>query len=454
MKRPLKTLFFLVIAALLSATMLIAPAQAQREALPQAERMTLPNGLVLLFRPDRSLPILTMEILIDAGPLFDPPGKEGLSYLTAATLLRGSLTRKAEAMDREIDFMGTLLSFSSGHEYAAASFRCLKRHLDRSLDILLDALREPSFPETEVSRVKERTLAAIHSREDNPGEAADEAFMKNLFPASRYGTPVEGTLESVARITRNDLVSFHRTYYRPNGAILAVTGDMTLQEMKERVAQRFEKWSSHTVAGRKPDLEVAKEHKEVTIRKAITQANIVLGHQGITRGDPDYYAVTVMNYILGGGGFSSRLMEEIRNKRGLAYSVMSHFDARKHYNDFQITLQTKNASAREAIDTSLAEMKRIQEEPVSEEELEAARKYLVGSFPLRLDSQAKIATFLLQVEYFGLGLDYQARYPSIINSITREEVLRVARKYLHPDRVLVVIVGNQEEVSPKQKAAE
>ncbi len=170
-----------------------------------------------------------------------------------------------------------------------------------------------------------------------------------------------------------------------------------------------------------------------------------MGNPGISRGNPDFYAFSVLNYILGGGGFASRLLQEVRNKRGLAYSVTSLLDAGKHPGSFQIVLQTKNASAQEAIAICLRETRKIQNEPVSEKELEGARKYLIGSFPMRLNSQAKLAGFLIQCEYHGLGLDYHAKYPSLIRAITAEDILRVAKTYLHPDAFITVVVGSLKD---------
>jgi zinc protease len=189
----------------------------------------------------------------------------------------------------------------------------------------------------------------------------------------------------------------------------------------------------------------AKERKMIKIDRGITQANIVLGHAGISRDNPNFYPFTVMNYILGSGGFSSRLVEEIRIKRGLAYSVTSYFDAAKYPGSFQIVLQTKNSSAREAISIALQQMERIRKESVSEKELEGAKKYLIGSFPMRLDTQGKLAGFLTQVEYYDLGLDYAKKYPVLIRSVTREDVLRVAKKYLHTKNTILVVVANLKE---------
>jgi zinc protease len=321
----------------------------------------------------------------------------------------------------------------------------LKKDLDKGLDLFMEVLTQPIFPEEEFKREVEKTLAAIQSGEDQPEEVAEKAFLKTLFLNSPYGHPVEGTKESVPKLTREGIVRFYRSYYHPNNAILTVIGDMTNEELKGKLIPRLEKWP----VGEIPKLpfisKFEKEQKTVKVNRPITQANILLGHAGVSRENPDFYAITVMNYILGGGGFASRLMAEIRNKRGLAYSVASFFDPGKYPGSFQIVLQTKNPSARDAISLSLQQMERIKKELVSEKELEGARKYLIGSFPMRLDTQGKLANFLTQVEYYGLGLDYPEKYPSLIQSITREEVLRVARKYLHPKRYVLVIVANLKE---------
>jgi zinc protease len=191
--------------------------------------------------------------------------------------------------------------------------------------------------------------------------------------------------------------------------------------------------------------------KTVTIDRPLTQANLILGHEGITRDNSDFYAVMVMNYILGGGGLTSRLMEEVRAKRGLAYSVFSSFDAGKYQGSFQIVLQTKNASARDSIQLAVGEMSRIRTQPVSDKELEGAKKYLIGSFPLRLITQERIASFLMQVEYYGLGMDYAERYPGLIQAVTAEDVLRVAETYLHPEAYILIAVANLKEAGLEQE---
>ena len=181
----------------------------------------------------------------------------------------------------------------------------------------------------------------------------------------------------------------------------------------------------------------------------ITQANIAMGHVGISRENPDFYACAVMNYILGGGGFTSRLMDNIRDNKGLAYDVHSGFAAQKEPGSFTVTIQTKNESANEVIAETLKEVRRMQSEPVSEKELDDAKAYLTGSFPLRMDTSAKIAGMLTSVEIYNLGLDYPQKYPALINAVTRGDIQRVAQKYLRPDNMLIVVVADQEKAKLK-----
>ena len=414
-------------------------------AMPPVQRTALSNRLVLLVCEEHSLPFVTLQLLIDSGSRKDPSGQEGLSYMTARGLLLGTSKRNVTAINEELDFMGATLNASSGRDYTTVSLRVLKRDLDKGLDLLMDALTQPTFPDEEIRREVEKTLAAIQSEEDQPDEVAEKAFQRDLFLTSPYAHPVHGTKESLSRLTREALVKFYRAYYHPNHSILTVVGDITADELKTKLLPRFTNWPMAEIQEVPFVTTFAKEPKLTKIDREITQANIILGHTGVSRNNPDYYALTVMNYILGGGGFSSRLVEEIRDKRGLAYSVTSFFDPGKYPGSFQIVLQTKNASAREAIALSLEEMKRIQTEGVSEKELDAAKKYLIGSFPMRFDTQGKLVNFLTQIEYYGLGLDYPEKYPSLIRSLTREDVLRVAKAYLHPENVILVVVANLKE---------
>ena len=415
------------------------------EAMPPVQRMILSNQLVLLASGEHSLPFVTVQLLVDSGSRKDPSGEEGLSYLTAKSLLHGTSKRTINQINEDLDFMGASLSSSSGRDYSTLTLKVLKKDLDKGFDLFMEVLTQSIFPEEEIKRETEKTLAAIQSEEDQPEEVAEKAFLKALFLSSPYGHPVEGTKESVPKLNREEALRFYHSYYHPNNAILTIVGDITEHEIKTKLVPRLEKWSKGEIPKVPFVNTFEREQKTVKINRPITQANIILGNAGVSRENPDFYALTVMNYILGGGGFASRLMEVIRNKRGLAYSVASFFDPGKYPGSFQVVLQTKNPSAREALSLALQQMERIQKELILEKELEAAKKYLIGSFPMRFDTQGKLANFLSQVEYYGLGLNYPEKYSSLIGSITREEVLRVAKKYLHPKQYVLVIVANLKE---------
>jgi zinc protease len=408
-------------------------------------RTVLPNKLVVLHSEDHSLPFITMQLLIDGGSRRDPCGREGLARLAAKGLLLGTSKRSREAINEALDFMGASLDASSGRDYSTVTLRFLKKDLNDALALFAEVLTQPAYPDNEIRREVEKTLAAIQAEEEEPGKVAEKEFDSAIFLTSPYGHPVIGTKESLPKINREEVSNFYRAYYHPNNYILAVVGDITPDEVKKKLLPLFQDMPAAKIPEVPFDSLFAKGPETKAINRDISQANIIIGNEGISRGNPDFYAVSVMNYILGGGGFASRLLQEIRNKRGLAYSVFSYFDSGKYPGSFQIVLQTKNRSAREAISLAIGQMKLIRKEPVSERELDGAKKYLIGSFPLRLDTQAKLSRFLVEVEYYGLGLDYPEKYPSLISSVTKEQVMKVANKYLQPENYVLVVVANLEK---------
>jgi zinc protease len=426
----------------------IAPVRAA--SMPPVQRIVLPNDLVLLVSEEHSLPFVVFQLLVDAGSRLDPVGKEGLANLTAKGLLLGTSGQNVTAINEALDFMGASLNSSAGPDYAVVGLQVLKKDMEKGFAIFMDALTGPVFPEQEIGKEIKKIAGAIQSADEQPMALAEKTFRKTLFPQSPYGHPVEGTRESVPKLSMEDVSRFYRTFYRPNSAILSVVGDITVEEVRTKLIPALAKWSPIRVEAASFNASYAKGAQTITINRQITQANIVLGNVGVRRDNPDYYSLSVMNYVLGGGGFASRLTEEIRVKRGLAYSVASFFDAEKYQGSFQIVMQTKNTSAREAIDLALSQMELMRKEPVSEEDLRRAKAYLVGSFPLRIDSQSKLANFLAQVEFYGLGLDYPEKYPSLINSVTREDALRVAKTYLHPEQAVLIVVGNLKEAKMEQ----
>lgn len=420
------------------------------EARLTPKRSVLQNGMVLLTSEERALPMVTLNLLVKAGSRYDPQGREGLANLTALLLTDGTSGRTALQISEELDFIGAGLSTGSGEELATVSLTVLKKDLDTGLNILADVLTASVFPLEEIDRQKQSVIASIRAREEEPGAIAGTKFMEALFPRSPYGRPVEGTAEAVQRIERTELLRFYKQFYRPNRALLAVVGDVSDQEITEKLAKVFRSWERGGAAEEPVPSVSAGPANFIRVQKDLTQANIIMGHEGVPRNHPDYYAIQVMNYILGGGGFSSRLMDSVRNERGLAYSVYSTFDADKYVGTFQVGMQTKNESADEAIRIAVEEIRRIREQGVGEQELQAAKDYLIGSFPLRFDTNRRLAGFFAQVEFFELGLDYPDRYPEMIRKVSREDVLRVAKRHLQPEKLIVVVVANQEKTRIKK----
>jgi zinc protease len=437
MKKTLAGLLFAL-------AILMAAMPASAELTPK--RTELDNGVVLLTSEQRALPMISIELLIDAGARYDGGGQEGLANLAARLLTYGTKRRSALQISDALDFIGASLSTGCSENLASVSMTILKKDLSTGLALLAEVLTQSTFPQEEIERQKQSIVASLKARDEEPGDIAERRFAAALFPNSPYGRPVEGTESSVRAISQKGLREFYERYYRPNRTIMAVVGDVTAEEIDEALNQAFSSWKKGEPGGKLLVSSATGAPTSIRVNKELTQANIIMGHEGVTRGNPDYYAIQVMNNILGGGGFSSRVVDSIRNERGLAYSVYTYFNADKSHGTFQFVMQTKNDSAREAMRIAREEIERIRREPVSEQEVNDAKDYLTGSFPLRLDTNRKVANFLAQVEFFQLGLDYPDRYGDFIRKVTREDVLRVAKRYLQPEKLITVVVGNQNKI--------
>ena len=414
------------------------------------KRSVLSNGLVLLTSEQRALPMVSIELLIDAGSRYDGANQEGLANLTSKLLTYGTKRRTAVQISETLDFIGAGLEAGSGQDVASISMTVLKKDLATGLELFADVLTASTFPQVEIDRQKQEIIASLKAMEEDPGAVAQRTFAAALFPGSPYGRLVEGTEASVKSLQQKSLKEFYARYYRPNRSIMAVVGDVSEQEISQALNQAFRGWSKGEPSSQPLVPAKIGAPQALRVTRDLTQANIIMGHNGVPRGNPDYYAIQVMNYILGGGGFSSRVMDSIRNERGLAYSVYSYFSAEKSHGSFQFIMQTKNETAQEAIRLANEEIQRIREQPVTEQELNDAKDYLIGSFPLRFDTNRKVANFLAQVEFFQLGLDYPERYGDLIRKISGADVQRVAKQYLQPEKLITVTVGNQQKIGEKK----
>ena len=429
--------------ALTLSTLIAAPAAAL-----EIKRSVLANGAVLLVSEQHQLPMVTMTIAFDAGARRDPAGKAGLASLTASSLTLGTKEMSAAQFNQKVDSMGSTVAVGAGADYAQASFTSLKKYEDDTLHLMAEALTEPALSDDEITRKRAERVADIRANEEQPDYVAGVTFHKALYGNSPYGHPSEGTADTVAKLTPQDVRDFYRTHYKMGSAVIAVVGDVKADEVKAKVEKAFAAINGTVPAQAEPSTpNVPTGIHPTLIDRNVVQATIILGCGGVARSNPDYYRLQVMNYILGGGGFASRLMKDVRSKHGLAYGISSGFDAGKFPGSFAVNTQTKNKSANQALELIIGQLRDMQAHPVTDAELASAKKYLIGSFPLKIDRQSAIASFMLQVELYGLGLDYADRYPKLIGAVTKDQVQRVAKQYLHPDALLLVAVANQSEAA-------
>jgi zinc protease len=425
-----------VLLVVLAASIPVTPGAA-----PLAHREVLPNGIVLLVAERPAVPIVAVRVFTRAGATLDPPDKAGLASLTGATLTRGTATRTGPELDAAIEFVGGSIEAGAGRDGLTVSVAVLKKDLDLGLTLLREVVLTPAFPEAEVKRKAGEIQAAIKRSEESPETVAARALAPLVYGSHPYARPVEGTVASVGTLTRDDVVAFHRERVRPDTAIVAMVGAVTVDEARRAIQQQLGSWKAPAgAAPAVPDVPPMPAPQERTITRDLTQATVLMGRQAIRQTDPDYFPLAVASYILGGGS-ASRLYDRVRDTGGQAYSVYSYVSPARHGASFVVGTQTRTDEVPKVLDVIRAELVRMTRDRVSDRELELAKSYLIGSFPLRLDTSAKMADFLVAIESNGLGLDYADRYRANIARVTAADVQRVAAAFFPPDTFSRVVVG-------------
>jgi zinc protease len=425
-------------ALLLVVLLLAVPAGAAK---PIAHREVLPNGIILLVAERPAIPMVVVRAFTHAGAVLDPPDRAGLANLTGALLTRGTAKHTGPQLDSAIEFVGGSIGAGAGRDGLTASLAVLKKDVALGLDLFAEVLLTPTFPPDEVKRKSAQIQASIKRSEEDPGTVAGRALAKLVFPNHPYGVPVEGTVESVGKLTRDDVVRFHAANVRPDTTIIAVVGAISVDEARREIQSRFGAWKPPAEPpATTPPVGPGGAPKTETIDKELTQATIMLGRQAIRQTDPDYFPLTVASYVLGGGS-ASRLYSRVREEGGLAYAVYSYVSPARYGASFTVSAQTRTAEVPKVIDIMREELARMTRAPVTERELKLAKEYLIGSFPLRLDTSSKVADFVVAIEEQGLGLDYGDRYRESVAKVTAADVQRVAAKYFAPDSFNRVVVG-------------
>jgi zinc protease len=430
-------------AMVLPLAMLLVLAGAPAAAGPIAHREVLPNGIVLLVAERPEVPIVAVRVFLRAGSVFDPTDKGGLANLTGSLLTRGTAKRSGAELDDAIEFVGGSLEAGAGRDGLNVSLSVLKRDLGLGLDLLAEVVMSPTFPESELTRKVAQIQAGIKRSEEDPNTVAARALSRLVYPNHPYGRPVEGTIESLGKLTRDDVVSFHRDHVRADTTIIAVVGAVTVDEARRQVLARLGSWvrPSPPPPAVGPAIASGQTRSE-TITKDLTQATIMLGRQAIRQIDPDYFPLGVASYVLGGGS-ASRLYARVRDEGGLAYSVYSYISPARYGATFVVGAQTRVGEVSKVNDILKEELARMVGGSVGEDELKLAKDYLIGSFPLRLDTTAKMADFVVAIEEQGLGLDYADRYKVSVARVTAADVQRVAARFMAPDSFNRVVVGGK-----------
>jgi predicted Zn-dependent peptidase len=418
---------------------------------PEVERVVLENGLIVYLLPDRELPLVTVSAMVRTGAIYEPADKAGLAGLTGTVMRTGGTARlSGDQVDDELEFLAANISMGIGGESGSASLDILKKDFPRGLAIFADMLRAPAFEPAKVEQAKRQALEAIRRRPDSPGGIAAREFRKLLFGAD-HPLGRESTTDTVSRITRDDLAAFHRQFFAPNSLILGVTGDFEKPAMLDALRKAFGDWQPQTVALPALPPVAASSGPDATrsvnvLRRDISQTHLRIGHLSVKEDDPDYFALALLEDILGGNSFTSRLFRDVRSRQGLAYSVGSRIaPGNTGPGIFMMQALTKGPSTHQALAGMLNHLERLRQEPVSPEELQLAKDAFLNSFVFSFADSGLIVGRLMGLEYHGLPKDFLQRFRDSVVRLTRDDLLRVARQHLHPDRVIILAVGKDTD---------
>ena len=415
---------------------------------PKVDRVVLENGMILYLLEDHDLPIFNITARIRTGAIYEPQEKAGLASLTGYVIRSGgTVSMPPDKMNEELEFMAVSVETAIDRESGSANLSTLRKDIDKSLKIFADVLMNPAFPEDKIRMRKDEVVESIRRENDNPAQIAQREFRKIMYDSKHpYSRKVEGTLESIEKITRDDMIAFHKKYFHPNNTILGISGDFNKDEIVKKLNTVFAGWKKEEIQFPEvPKVDSRFEKAVFYAYKDINQANVIMGHLGIHRKNPEYFPVMIMNFILGGGSFTARIPGRIRSDEGLAYSAYSAFQTSRDIGMFFVSCQTKLESTNRAISIALEETEKIRKSPIDKEELTQAKETFMNQFVFRFTTSASIVGQKVDIEYEELPLNYLETYLDNVQSVTHEDVQRVARKYLHPDEIKILVVGDKEK---------
>lgn len=428
-----------------------APLAPKPFNIPQPFETTLPNGLKVVVVENKNLPLVSYRLAFRSGQVDDPADALGLTAATAAMLNEGTSARTSRQLAEEIEKLGASLGASASSDNTIVSASSLSMYSSDVLKLMAEVVLTPAFPEKELALYKQNTIEGLKVQRADAGFLANERVAKIIYGAHPYGT-ISPAASDVEKISRERLMNFHRQTYVPNNAILIVVGDVDREKLLKEVGALFGAWQKGAVAQTKFPAAPVRTEKTLTIvdRPGSAQSNIVLANLAIDRRSPDYFAVTVMNQVLGAGA-SSRLFMNLREAKGYTYGAYSSFDARRQTGAFEATAEVRTPVTGDSLKEFFYELERIRDAEVSAKELQDAKNYLTGVFPIRAETQEGLTNLIVTQQLYDLPDDYLQTYREKINAVTLADVRRAAQTYLTPDKVAIVVVGDAEEILKQVK---
>ena len=415
---------------------------------PAVRTATLPNGLEIAVVEMHKVPVVDVTLMVDAGTARDPDSLPGLATFTALMLQQGAGSRAALDIADEAAFLGASLNTGASYDGAFASLHVPKRRLGAALDLLADVVLRPTFPDSEVARQRDLRRAQILQQQDQPVAMANIAFAAIVFgPSHPYGRPISGTEASTAALSRDRVVDFYRSYYRPNGARLLVVGDVTLEEARQLVAARWGSWARVDAAPVPEATPPAGAARTIYLvdKPGAAQSVFRIGQVGASRSTPDYFALEVLNTVLG-GSFTSRLNQNLRETHGYTYGASSQFAMRRQAGPFVAASSVVTAKTDSALIEFLLELRRIRDDSVPRAELDKAKAYITLGLPGEFETTGGAARQFGDLLLYGLPLDWYASYIPRIDAVTAADVQRVVCQYLDPDHFAIVVVGDRSQI--------
>lgn len=420
--------------------------------LPPYSKLQLKNGMTVLLMEQHEVPIISFSILLKAGSVADPTGKEGLASLTADLLRKGTRNRTADQLSSDLDFIGGEFDMNTSTDFTSGSAEFLKKDIHQGLDLLADVVLHPVFPPDEVEKLVQQRVDGIKSAKDRAESVIGRYFFSYLYGRHLYGRPVGGDERSLATITPQDVQRFYDAHYGPANMILAAAGDFTSSEMGPLIEEKFNGWAAKSPVPVNIDEPVLARGKRLLLidKPDSTQTYFYIGNLGISRTNPDRVAIDVVNSLFG-GSYTSKLNTALRIDSGLTYGAYSSFDQHKLAGPFIMSTFTRNATTEKAVDMALEVLSSFHETGVSETDLTSAKAYLKGQFPTSIETTDRLASTIASLEFYGLDESDVNAYYAKIDAVTVADARRIIKTYLPQDNLVLVLIGRAAEIQTVAK---